>query len=396
MRSLFRSSESFANPRVGKSMKKHYLIAAICFLFLFSGIAFGQNKNPVVNNLKNKSDRAIFDNLVAEFMQKHEIPGVSIAFAKGGKILFASGYGFANVEQMESVTLNHRFRIASLSKPITSAAILKLVEQGKLSLTDRVFGKKGIFEGKYLKTKNAKARLIEVRHLLKHVAAAEWVNNSNDPMFQYPRLDHDKLIERILLERKLKKKPGKKYRYSNFGYSILGRIIERKSGLSYEEFVKKEIFATFETKSFTIGADKRAEKAYQEVTYYSKRGDSAYKIPLKRMDSHGGWVANAVDLVRFALSVDGMPDPKDILSAEMIKTMKTGSRVNKRYAMGWGINFLKNTWHIGGLPGTSSILVNTSNGMTWCVLANARGKDDSVYFKDLDRLIWRIVAKIEK
>jgi len=375
------------------SLKKILLAAASSLLFLFFGLASGQDRNNTINNLKKKSDGATFDKLVTEFMQTHGIRGVSIAFAKDGKILFASGYGYSDVERKEKVTLKSRFRIASVSKPITSAAILMLVERGKLSLTDKVFGKQGIFKGKYLKEPNPNAELIEVRHLLKHVAAPEWVNKAKDPMFQYPNLNHNQLITRILSERKLKKKPGEKYAYSNFGYCILGRVIEKVSGRKYEDFVRKEIFSKYKLGSFEIGGDTLAERREKEVKYYSN-GGWAYKMRVGRMDSHGGWIANALDLVKFAQRVDGFSQPKDILKSGTIALMKTGSKANKRYGMGWAINFVKNSWHMGALPGTSAVLVNTSNGMTWCVLTNSRGMGDG-YFNELDRLTWRIVKKIE-
>ena len=314
---------------------------------------------------------------------------------KAARYYLLSGYGYANIEKKERVTINHRFRIASVSKPITSAAILKLVESGKLSLTDRVFGKNGIFKGKYLKKKSGtNIELIEIRHLLKHTSAPEWRNNGRDPMFKYPKLGHDDLIRRILSERKIKNIPGAKYAYSNFGYCILGRVIERVSGQNYAKFVKNNVLSKFDSRSFKIGGDTRLDKAAREVTYYSGSGDWAYKMPVGRMDSHGGWISNAKGLVEFAHRVDGFSTPEDILQSQTVMIMKAGSKANKRYAMGWGVNFVKNSWHMGALPGTSSILVNTSNGMTWSVLTNGRSESKD-YFADLDQLMWSIVKEIE-
>lgn len=165
-------------------------------------------------------------------MQKYDIIGASVALAEDGKMLYASGYGFADKEKKETVNINHRFRIASISKPITAVAVLKLIEQGKLSLDDKVFGKNGIFKGKYLKKSDANIEAIEIRHLLQHTAAPEWSNQGNtpDPMFVHLNLSQEELIRRTFSERELKKTPGTEYAYSNFGYMVLGRVIEKVSG----------------------------------------------------------------------------------------------------------------------------------------------------------------------
>jgi D-alanyl-D-alanine carboxypeptidase len=84
------------------------------------------------------------DTVVARFMKKYDVPGMSIAIAKDGKLVYAKGYGYANKATGEKVTPSHLFRIASVSKPITAVAVLQLVETGRLSLDAKVFGDGGI------------------------------------------------------------------------------------------------------------------------------------------------------------------------------------------------------------------------------------------------------------
>ena len=109
------------------------------------------------------------------------------------------------------------------------------------------------------------------------------------------------------------------------------------------------------------------------------------------MDSHGGWIANAIDLVNFSLSVDGRGE--DLLNKESIKLMTSVSKQNSNYALGWNVNQYNNWWHMGSLPGSASILVRTEQGYNWAVLLNKRSEDKN-FFGDLDRLTWDLISGI--
>jgi hypothetical protein len=111
------------------------------------------------------------------------------------------------------------------------------------------------------------------------------------------------------------------------------------------------------------------------------------------MDSHGGWVANATDLVRFAVRVDGFPTTPDILTPASIATMttKTTAPGRPKQAKGWQVDDL--SWdHNGDLPGTVSILVRTSDGFCWAALINTRRlvPDNKSTINGLERLMWKI------
>jgi hypothetical protein len=109
------------------------------------------------------------------------------------------------------------------------------------------------------------------------------------------------------------------------------------------------------------------------VIYYG----GAYGMKVARMDAHGGWIANPIDLLRFMVRVDGFATKPDILTAATIKTMTTGSTANNGYAKGWGINTSSGNWsHGGSLPGTSTLLWRTSDGYTMAILVNIRSGDE--------------------
>lgn len=362
----------------------------LILIFLFFSLPIYADNGFSINVFEDEADKQFIDQSINQFMQRYDIPGLSIAIARQDEILFAKGYGFADTDKKVPVNIIHKFRIASLSKPITSVAIMKLREEGKLKLDDKVFGKGGILHSRF-PTKNKLLHQITIRHLLEHTAGKNWTNDGGDPMFQDYTLSQANLIRKTLKENPITSPPGNSYAYSNFGYCLLGRVIEELSGIPYESYVRKTIFKGVGANSFSIG-NKKPSKAITQVRYFSDTDWSPYSFPVKRMDSHGGWISNAIDLVKFIMSVDGRG--KDILSEESIKTMTTPSRHNPNYALGWNVNQYNNWWHVGLLPGTASIMVRTNHGYSWAVLLNKRSEDSS-FALELDKLTWNIIGGIK-
>jgi CubicO group peptidase (beta-lactamase class C family) len=188
----------------------------------------------------------------------------------------------------------------------------------------------------------------------------------------------------------LRNEPGTNYAYSNFGYCILGRVIEKISGLRYEDYVKKFILDKAGISDMEIGGNTLADRKPNEVVYYGQGGEDPYVFNIKRMDSHGGWIASATDLVRFILCVDSFSTKPDILSASTIKTMTEPSSSNKNYACGWQVNEAHNWWHSGSLPGTATEMVRAHNGYSWAVLTNTRTWQQG-FVQDLDHLVWQVL-----
>ena len=360
------------------------------FTFLHYSFANAEADSFSINVFQDESDRLFIEQTIENFMRKYQIPGLSIAIARQEEIIFAKGYGFADIEKKVPVNITHKFRIASVSKPVTSVAIMKLREQGKLSLEDKVFGTGGILANDY-HVEDELLKQITVRHLLEHTAGKEWANDSHDPMFQKPDLSQAATIRWVLKHRRLTKVPGTEYAYSNFGYCILGRVIEKLSGIGYQHYVRKNIFLPVGVKSFSMGNKKPANSLFQ-VRYYPDTDESPYWFNVERMDSHGGWISNAIDLVKFSMSVDGLGE--DILNKESIKIMTTPSKRNSNYSLGWNVNQYNNWWHNGSLPGTASILVRTEHGYSWAVLLNKRSEDKH-FLGDLDKLSWNLISGIK-
>lgn len=342
-----------------------------------------------------QDEQEAIDAIAREFMERFKVPGMSVAFARDGKFVLQQGFGIADMGTKEPVTPAHLFRIASVSKPITAVAIFALIERGLLRLDDLVFGEKGRLGFDFGKSVPDDVQQITVAHLLTHTCGG-WANKTADPMFLHPAMNHRELIEWTIQNQPLTQKPGAVHAYSNFGYCILGRLVEKLAGMKYAEAVQRDVLAKCGITTMRIGGSTVPERAKSEVVYYSNEfglfsGAHQYALNVPRMDSHGGWIATASDLVRFAMHVDGFPNPPDILRAETIKTMITPPAVYEHYACGWIVNKIPNWWHNGSLPGTTAIMVRTARGLCWAALANIRTEGIGLA---MDQMMWKIAKAV--
>jgi CubicO group peptidase (beta-lactamase class C family) len=277
-----------------------------------------------------------------------------------------------------------------VTKPITSSAIFDLIERGKLKLTDRVFGRGAILCTRFGRTPYGRwIEDITVEHLLTHTAGG-WQNDGTDPMFRNPTMDHAALIGWTLNTLPLSHPPGEAYAYSNFGFCVLGRVIEALSGQPYEDAVHDRILDPCGNHRMRLAGNTVQDREPLEVRYYGQGTENPYNMNVRRMDSHGGWLATAGNLATFAMHVDGFKTTPNILTAATIHTMVTPSTANKAYAKGWNVNAANNWWHNGSLPGTTTIMVRTASGFCWAALANTRRPNSDMDLA-LDKMVWDMV-----
>ncbi len=354
---------------------------------------------------------ASFDDLMRRFLREHQLPGASLAVAKNGRLVYGRGFGYADRSTAEPVQPDALFRIASISKPLTAVAVLQLVERGRLKLDAPVFdvlqlrrpkGPGGRFDPRW--------KQVTILHLLQHRGGWDR-DHSFDPMFRSPAIVNElevpppagpQDIIRYMLRRPLDFDPGSQYAYSNFGYCLLGRVIAKVSGQTYEAYVRKEVLAPLGIGDMRLGATLLAHRVCGEVKYHVAKDATApavmgprrgQPVPLpygawclEAMDAHGGWLASAPDLVRFVSAFD---DPRhcQILKPESIAIMlqpppgTAGHKPNGRprdayYGCGWMVRPIgavgANIWHNGALDGTSTLLVRRHDGLAWAVLFNSR------------------------
>jgi CubicO group peptidase (beta-lactamase class C family) len=362
-------------------------------LNLVSNTVFSKNNDTNDEALQpSQRERQVITKIANEFIKKTNSPGFSIAFAYKGHFVLQDAFGHADLKRSEKLTVDHTFRIASVAKPITSTAIFLLIQQGKLRLDDYVFKKDGVLGHAYGVNISDNLAKIKIIHLLTHEAGG-WANDRNDPMFLNTDMSQHDLIEWTLKNQPLRHVPGTTYAYSNFGYCLLGRVIEKISGKRYQDFIKTNIFNHCEISSAFIGRNTMAQKGPNEVQYFGQNGDTPYFFNVSRMDSHGGWVCTPTDLVRFANHVDGHNNKPSVISLNMIQQMTKPSPVNRDYASGWSVNAQPNWWHNGSLPGTTSIMVRTASQFCWAGILNTRNDQSA---SDLDDVMWKIAKSVAK
>jgi CubicO group peptidase (beta-lactamase class C family) len=339
------------------------------------------------------AERAAMAAAASGFMNRYAVPGLSVAIARAGRLVYAEAFGLADREAGEKLAPAHRFRIASVSKPITSVGIFTLIERGRARLTDRVFGPGAVLGADYgAPPYGPHIEQITLEHLLTHTGGG-WRNDSRDPMFLNPRMDHAQLIAWTLRTLPLESPPGTAFAYSNFGYCVLGRVIEKLTGQPYETFTRDAILRRCGIEDMQIGGNTQAERHPGEVRHYGQGNDEPYGVNVSRMDSHGGWIATPTDLVRFATHVDRFSTTPNILRPATIETMTSPSSANRGYAKGWSVNAMGNWWHNGSLPGTATIMVRTHSGFCWAAFANTRRPHSDLEI-DLDRLVWTMARKV--
>lgn len=361
-----------------------------------------------------------FDRIVTALMLKWGIPGGALALVKDGRLILSRGYGYADLETAEPVAADALFRIASVTKPVTAVAALRLHERGKLDLDAGAFSFRPDLLPPLGVNRNPQLDAISVRQLLWHVGGWDRAA-SGDPMFRplttaaavdAPAPASCETVMRFMLGQPLDFAPGTRYAYSNFGYCVLGRVIAQAAGIPYEEYVRDSILAPLGITRMRVGSTRVSGRAAGEVRYYDREsttsifGDGVVPWPyggfyLEAMDSHGGWIASAPDLLRFLTAVDGFSTRPDFLQPGTIATMLTTAVTvwgtsPYYYAMGWLRRPAQdNWWHDGSLPGTTSLLVRAGNGLAWAALFNARNvKPNSRFAEELDPAIWQAVGEV--
>ena len=210
---------------------------------------------------------------------------MSVAISKDGRFVYDRAGGMADRQHMTQAQQDSLFRIADLSKPMTAVTIFFLIENGKLNLTDKVFGPAGMLSAKYGKAPyKPYVADVTVDHLLTHTAGG-WAADENDPMFHNNGWDQAKLITTTIENVPLTSQPGTQWIYSNFGYCLLGRVIEQVTGQPYDAYVQANILGPCGITGMQIGRNSERQRASNEVVYIGQYSEDPYKINVNRMDS---------------------------------------------------------------------------------------------------------------
>ena len=429
-----RNLQNLTSFRLKLRFQANPFATALAFLLLYLGVPFSISESSQaawgnshedylrsVELLTNAHSDApgfvAIDNAMQDFVQQQGIVGATMGIVKNGKLVYAKGFGVADEETQEEVQPYNLFRIGSVSKLITAVAIMKLREDGHLQMDDPVFGEDGILNSElYQGIKDKKYNQITVEHLLTHTGG--WSKRTyGDPMFIPLKIatametdgapDLDNIVQ-FILSKPLPYRPGTRYDYSNFGYCLLGRVIEEKSGMSYEEYVKSEILTPLGIRGMRLAKNRPEDRCENEVKYYDLSSNNvrqdmygsgelvsnAYSFNIEALAAAGGWLATATDLMKFLVAVDGFKDSPDILSNESLLSM-IETKSGRPY--GWRSAHVGGTWwRTGTLAGTSALIKRQQDGTSWVILANTSNHRSRYFTGRINYIMERELPKLEE
>jgi len=347
----------------------------------------------ITNELSDFSGSKFIAKEANDFLQQWNLAGMTMSVIKDGKLIFAHGYGYSDIEAKLPVNPGSLFRIASVSKLVTAIAIMKLVEKKVISLDSKVFGPKAILKDSIFNSV-ADKRLykVTVRHLLAH--SGGWSLSYGDPAFN-SLVVLEKTGEtgaatmdsycRFVASRRLHFDPGTRSSYSNMGYMFLGKVIEAASGKKQEDFIINDVLKPQGIFDMHIGRSYLADRRMNEVKYYESEEspmisafDGSGRMvpkpyggnPIELLSSAGGWISSSIELAKFMVLIDGFRNVPDMIPHSLINQMAENK--DFRGPLGWKVVKDNGDWiRTGSMAGTSAIMKRQSNGFCWVVIINS-------------------------
>jgi len=337
---------------------------------------------------------AHLDPVLTGIVERFSLPGAAFAVVYQGRLVLARGYGYANLEEQVQVEPGTRFLLASVSKSITAATIVKLVEDGRLRFEDRAFDLLSGIEPLDPARVDPRSAQITVLDLLYH--AGGWDRDtSGDPLAYGERVARaldvrgpvgPRELVRYMLSQPLDFTPGTKCVYSNYGYMLLGLIVERVTGGAYEPYVRA---ATLEPMGITRAVDGAGHPRYfpGEARRY---GPDNHLVPAGGLPAvhfaSGAWIASAVEMARFLAVIGGDRPPAFLTPASFARMLAPPpAPISLRpdgghFGMGWD-NVLKRPEGTlyekdGGVLGTTTWIEHRPSGASWVLLINSSNRAD--------------------
>ncbi|MBP9987496.1 MAG: serine hydrolase, partial [Bacteroidales bacterium] len=352
------------------------------------------------------------DREIERFTRYWNFTGVTLAVTDNDRLVYCKGYGMK--DEHLPMTPGTLMRIASVSKLITATAIMRLVEDGSLSLESKVFGDDGILNDTTFTNviKDKRYYEITVGQLLRHESGLS--NRWGDPMFCTRDIilqnklegapDHNTLVK-CVVRRPISFEPGTTYRYSNFGYLLLSMVIEHVTGENYEKWVQQNVLEPAGCRDMHLAGNFYHERRLNESRYYMQPNagvvapfdgtqDSVISCyggaDIRALAGAGGWIASAPELARFVCAIDGLDGIKDIISDKSRHTMTSPDELSHK-PFGWASSDANGTLtRSGTLDGSTVMVKYYPDGQCWILIVNTdawRGPhQSSSNAAELDRL----------
>lgn len=264
------------------------------------------------------------EKFILDKMSRYRMPGLSIAVVRDGEVIYARGFGFRDLAISAPATPKTSYCVGSVTKAFTATAIMQLVEKGLLSLDDPVSKYVGVI----------KDPEVRIHHLLTHTSGIPVLGYAEALIDTYYGFRKDMLLPiaksddvlayMIGYEDYPRMRPGERWFYLNEGYVILGKIIEKVAGVSYEEYVKRNIAGVIGMEKAYFTREEFEKDNDKATPYYIKDDTVTRAEPLFGISSDGGLFTSSIDLVKFAyaLANRGSIGGAQILSKESVELME--------------------------------------------------------------------------
>jgi CubicO group peptidase (beta-lactamase class C family) len=309
------------------------------------------------------------------------------------------------------------FRVASVSKLLTAVAVMHLDETGQLSTQDFVFGEDGILnDSLFLDYRDKKIKKVTVEHLLRHTSG--FSNPHGDAAFNMELVAQflDKPLplsmdDMVLYATKnrLRAVPGGRFNYSNLGYIVLSKVIEKVSGIPYETYIKDSILAPIGCYDIHLANNYSDGFRENEVTYYEVKEaepvpayDGSDTLVMKSLGGNdvrglygaGGWVASPVELLKLVSAINKCPVREDFLTPESIDFMTPYGKNAK--PAGWASSSAKFWLRSGSMSGTSALIKAQKDGYSWVFISNSSSWNGPGLARQMNREITQALRKVKK
>ena len=369
------------------------------------------------NSLSDLPTTRRMEQYIERWMSRNAIKGASLAVMRNEQLIYCKGFGWADKEMERKANVGDIYRMASASKLITAVGIMKLIDEGRLTLDSKVFGPEGILSH-FTEIKDKRAHNITVRQLLNHTSG--FSRRMGDPMFRIADVMRweelkttptaDELIA-FQLGLRLRGAPGGSAQYSNVGYLVLSRVIEQVSGMGYEEYLQEHVLWPAGCYDMHIARNYYKDRYPGEVKYYghdeerieSYDGSGQMRLreyggnDIRGLQGAGAWVASSVEMMRLVASIDGKPNVPDILSAESVAAMRDIQRKGD-YALGWARYNASNGSLIrtGTMSGTCAYIDYRENGISYVFFTNTSNYRGATFTNSIGRMIRDAMTRVEE
>lgn len=354
------------------------LLLSIFLFSSFAALAFQKQSGKEIDLVKLET---LSDSVAKKIIGNHEVPGLTVAVARDGKILFRRNYGKSDVEMSTDVNDTTVFGLSSITKQFTAATIMRLVEQGKISLDDPVT--------KFLPDYPTQGNNVTVHHLLSHTSGIKDYGLKNEKLPGWYSLDlsYQQMID-LWGNKPFDNKPGEDFDYNNWGYYLLGQIIEKVSGTPWSNYAEPELLKPLGLDNTLFAHQLRIVPGRAKGYHHQK--DSLINVPYRNIlvFSAGGGLSSTIDEI---VEWTHLLHNEKIVSAASLQKMTTPAVLNSGKTVGYGYGLYVNElrghrkiYHGGTFGFGTYVSYYPEEGITIAILSNStKGRERAQQLEEI-------------